>query len=67
MANTAAPSTLSLPVDDALLVRLHGQACITCGSTTGPLLSAGHAYTGDGDGSRHGWPVVACPEHRWAA
>jgi hypothetical protein len=45
------------------LGRLHALACIFCGATTGPLTSAGHVYTGDGDGGRYGWPVVACPEH----
>jgi hypothetical protein len=58
------PSTLALPVDDALLVRLHGAACFTCGTATGPLLPAGHVYTNDGDGGRFGWSVVACPEHQ---
>jgi hypothetical protein len=64
MADTAASLTLALPVDDALLVRLHGEACITCGTTTGPLTPAGHVYTGNADEGQLGWSVVACPEHR---
>lgn len=63
MANTAEAPTLALPVDDQVLVRLHALACFSCGTTVGPLLPAGHVYTGDGDGGRYGWPVVACPEH----
>jgi len=63
MAYTAEVITLALPVDDLVLVRLHALACFSCGSTIGPLVPAGHAYTGDGDGGRYGWPVVACPKH----
>jgi hypothetical protein len=63
MANTAEASTLALPVDDQVLVRLHVLACFSCGTTTGPLTPAGHVYTGDGDGARYGWPVVACTRH----
>ena len=63
MANTAEAPALALPVDDQVLVRLHALACFHCGTTTGPLTPAGHVYTGDGDGGRYGWPVVACPEH----
>ena len=58
--------TLALPVDDALLVRLHGEACITCGTTTGPLVPAGHRYTRNGQGGHLGWAVVACTAHRVA-
>ena len=36
--------TLVLPVDDQVLARLHGQACITCGSTASPLAPAGHRF-----------------------
>ncbi|MFC1416383.1 hypothetical protein [Streptacidiphilus cavernicola] len=69
MADTATASTLTLPVDDALLVRLHGTACITCGTTTGPLYGAGHVYTAVAAGQDGclGWAVVACPEHLAAA
>lgn len=63
MADTAPLSKLLLPVDDTVFVRLHALACFSCGSTTGPLTPAGHVYTGDGDGGRYGWPVVACPKH----
>ncbi|TDU03285.1 hypothetical protein EDD99_1704 [Streptomyces sp. 846.5] len=63
MANTAEAPPLSLPFDDQVLVRLHALACLSRGSTTGPLTPAGHVYTGDGDGGRYSWPVVACPEH----
>ncbi|MFC1404860.1 MULTISPECIES: hypothetical protein [Streptacidiphilus] len=57
------PEVRLLPVDDNTLTRLHALACFFCGTTTGPLVPAGHVYTGDGDGARYGWPVVACPEH----
>ncbi|MEZ0092872.1 hypothetical protein [Streptacidiphilus sp. EB129] len=63
MADSVSPSTLALPVDDALLARLHGAACITCGTTTAPLTAAVHIYSGDQDGGRLGWPVAACPKH----
>ncbi|MEZ0088949.1 hypothetical protein [Streptacidiphilus sp. EB129] len=63
MADSVSPSTLALPVDDALLARLHGEACITCGTIEAPLTAAGHIYTGDQNGGRYGWPVVACPVH----
>jgi hypothetical protein len=65
MANTAEAATLfALPVDDQVLARLHALACFHCGSTLGPLIPAGHVYTGDGGGGRYGWPVVACREHQ---
>ncbi|MFC1439074.1 hypothetical protein ABUW04_12450 [Streptacidiphilus sp. N1-10] len=54
---------IALPVDDVTFGRLHALACFFCGTTTGPLVPAGHVYTGDGDGGRYGWPVVACPRH----
>ena len=54
---------IALPVDDVTLGRLHALACFSCGTATGSLVPAGHVYTGDGDGGRYGWPVVACPEH----
>ena len=57
------PDVRQLPVDDNTLTRLHARACFSCGNTTGPLVPAGHVYTGDGDGGRYGWTVVACPEH----
>jgi hypothetical protein len=63
MADTATSPTLSLPVDDALLVRLHGKACITCGGTTGPLTAAGYVSTRTADGGLLPWAVVACTEH----
>ena len=56
-------AVIALPVDDVTLGRLHALACFSCGSTAGPLTPAGHVYTGDGDGGRYGWPVVACSEH----
>lgn len=64
MADTAAASTHALPVDDALLARLHGASCITCGSTTGPMAAAGHVYTTDSENGRLGWAVVACAKHQ---
>ena len=63
MADTGNLDTLALPVDDMVLVRLHALACFCCGTTNGPLVPSGHVYTGDGDGGRYGWPVVACPWH----
>ena len=63
MDTTTALPPLALPVDDQVLVRLHALACFSCGATTGPLVPAGHVYTGDSDGGRYGWPVDACPEH----
>ncbi|MGA5701648.1 hypothetical protein [Peterkaempfera bronchialis] len=57
---------LQLPVDAPTLDRLHGDACINCGTEDGPLLPAGHAYTADGEGQL-GWPVAACPDHQGAA
>ncbi len=59
--------TLVLPVDDQVLARLHGQACITCGSTASPLAPAGHRYTNTVRDGRLGWAVVACTEHRATA
>lgn len=44
--------------------QLHEQACIDCGSATGPFVAAGHVYTRDSEGGRQGWAVVACPEHQ---
>ncbi|MEZ0092865.1 hypothetical protein [Streptacidiphilus sp. EB129] len=58
MADSVSPSTLALPVDDALLARLHGAACFTCGTVEASLTAAGRIYTGDQDGGRLGWPVV---------
>ena len=57
------PDVRLLPVDDNTLTRLHALACFSCGAVAGPLVPAGHVYTGDGDGGRYGWPVVACPQH----
>ncbi len=67
MADTASGEVLSLPVDGQVLARLHGKACITCGSTTGPPTPAGHRYTSTVRDGRLGWAVVACHEHRAAA
>ncbi len=44
--------------------QLHEQACIDCGSTTGPFVAAGHVYTRNSEGGRLAWAVVACPEHQ---
>lgn len=63
MDTTTAPPPLALPVDNQILVRLYVLACFYCGATAGPLVPAGHVYTGDGEGSWYGWPVVACPRH----
>ncbi|MFC1416391.1 hypothetical protein [Streptacidiphilus cavernicola] len=67
MADTASGDALALPVDGQLLARLRGVACITCGSTDGPLAPAGHRYTTTCLGGRLGWAVVACPAHTEAA
>nr|WP_133995129.1 hypothetical protein [Streptomyces sp. 846.5] len=64
MADTAFLPSLALPVDDLVLARLHGLACIACGRAGVPLSPAGHVYTCDGSGGLLGWPVAACPEHR---
>lgn len=50
---------IELPVDTVSIARLHGQACIKCGSTTPPLRPAGHVNTRGSDGLI-AWPVVAC-------
>lgn len=50
-------------IQDAISpVRLHGEACIHCGTTEGPLTPAGHRYTASGQ-IQLGWAVVACSEH----
>jgi hypothetical protein len=64
LAGEPAVPDMPLLVPAELLLRLHGVACIRCGSVGGPLLPAGHAYTITDDGGRLGWPVVACPEHQ---
>lgn len=51
-----------LPVDSISIARLHGEACIVCGTASTPLMSAGHVYTLS-RGARLGWAVVACPDH----
>ena len=57
-------TTLALPVDGLVLLRLHGKACIVCGVDDVELLPAGHWYTpGREPGSLLGWAVVACPVH----
>lgn len=58
---------VELPVDSVSIVRLHGQACIECGATAGPLVAAGYVYTRSCNGGRLGWAVVACPEHQAGA
>lgn len=61
MADTRT-STLALPVDESILARLHGKACITCGTTVGDLVPAGHVTTHSHAGARLGWAVGACPD-----
>ena len=51
-----------MPVDGATLVRLQGRACITCCTTTGPLVPAGYVET-TSCGAVLPWAVVACPIH----
>lgn len=67
VAPDAAVPDVELPVSAELMLRLHGLACIRCGTVSGPLDSAGHAYTMTATGGRLGWSVVACREHRAAA
>lgn len=43
------------------IARLHGEACIVCGSANYPLLPVGRLPL---KGSRVAWQVVACREHR---
>lgn len=52
------------PDDTISIARLHGEACIACGTTRAPLAPAGHVYTRDQQGGRLGWSVVACAEHQ---
>jgi hypothetical protein len=59
------PIVLGLPVDIPTLVRLHGLACVTCGTSDVVLVPAGHVRTESGGGLL-GWAVVACPEHKEA-
>jgi hypothetical protein len=64
MVETAGSSSLALPVDDLLLARLNGTACIVCGKDTGELLPVDHCYTqGSEPASLLGRAVVACPRH----
>jgi len=58
---------LELPVDAISIVRLHGEACIGCGSAKGPLFPAGHVGTLDSEGGPLSWPVVTCAHCRDAA
>ena len=55
-------STLFLPVDEKTLARLHGKACIHCGTTTDELTPAGHVTTRSCAGARLGWAVGVCPD-----
>lgn len=62
--------TIPAPPDEGIVSagQLHGVACIVCGGTPPILVPAGHFYTaGREPNSRHGWAVVACPEHAVAA
>jgi hypothetical protein len=44
--------------------QLHGEACIDCGDTVGPLVAAGHRHVKTQAGRAPlGWAVVACPAH----
>jgi hypothetical protein len=59
-ANTT-PETLA---DDISPARLHGEACIVCGTTEPPLHPAGHVYTPSAEGGAPlGWAIVACESH----
>ncbi|PBC80093.1 hypothetical protein BX265_5017 [Streptomyces sp. TLI_235] len=41
--------------------RLHGEACIHCGSAEPPLVPDGHVYTESAEpGAPLGWAIVAC-------
>lgn len=51
---------LVLPVDHVSIARLHGEACIKCGSTVLPLMHNGYVRTRGSDDSVLSWLVVAC-------
>jgi hypothetical protein len=51
---------IELPVDRVSIARLHGEACIKCGSTVLPLMPNGHVETRGSEGGILSWPVVAC-------
>ena len=53
--------------DDTSPARLHGEACLHCGSTTPPLLPAGLVGTRVSEGIVREWPVVACRKHTQVA
>jgi hypothetical protein len=63
LADVPTVPDVPLLVPAELLLRLHGLACIRCGSVTGRFAPAGHAYTITEDGGRLGWAVVACAHH----
>ena len=62
---TEVPEQADQPAADLVSpARLHGEACITCGSTEPPLVPAGHRHTPTQAGKAPlGWAVVACPNH----
>jgi hypothetical protein len=64
---SALPVIEQLPVDAISIVRLHGLACITCGTASGPLLDAGHIGTRDSEGGVLSWRVVTCVTCRESA
>jgi hypothetical protein len=45
------------------IVRLHGEACFSCGAASSRLHPAGSVTTPMPDGARE-WPIVACDQHR---
>lgn len=61
IVTTAVPAAeIELPVDTVSIARLHGEACIRCGSTVPPLTPCGHMRTVGTDNGVLSWPVVAC-------
>lgn len=65
MTATVVPEQGNQPDGDPISpARLHGEACIECGSTEPPLVPAGHRHTQTERGRAPlGWAVVACPVH----
>jgi hypothetical protein len=46
------------------IARLHGEACLICGTTSDALLPTGRLHTTGADGTRRTWRAVVCPAHR---
>lgn len=66
-AHSASTGEPRIVGDDTSPVRLHGQACIHCGTSTGPLTPAGQVGTRVDEGVVRVWEVVSCSEHKVTA